>query len=138
MQTYPVDAQGLFTTAGFTSMLDKKPDTGYTSDVEFSTIVFESESGHEKRRLRSRRPKRRLDLTYTNVDGLVVSAINNFYRARSGIYESFYFNLDHINESGIIITRFDGPVKVTQVADLGSNVLQKFYNVSFTLKEIYD
>ncbi len=138
MQSYPSDATGLFSTATFTSMVDRKPDRGYSSELEFNTIIFESESGYEKRRLRSRRPKRTFDLTYTNIDGLMLSAINNFYRAQSGTYQSFYFDLTHINETGTIITRFDSPIKVNHVLSAGSNVLENYYSVSFTLKEIYD
>lgn len=138
MQIYPNDATGLFTTSTFSSMSDRQPDRGYTSEQTFSTIVFESESGYEKRRLRSRRPKRSLDLTYTNIDGLTLSAINNFYNARSGDFESFYFDLSHINESGTITTKFSSPVKVTHVLSTGSNLLENYYTVSFSLTEVYD
>jgi hypothetical protein len=138
MATYPTDATSLFTTDRFSSMADKKPDRGYASQNEFSTIIFESESGYEKRRQRSRRSKRSYDLSYSNVTGLEKYAIENFYAARSGSFESFYLNLEHLNDTGTVRVRFDSPVKVDHVLSTGSNVLENFYSVSFTLKETYD
>lgn len=138
MTTYPDDATSLFTTDNFTSMSDKKPDKGYATQNEFNTIIFESESGYEKRRLRSRRSKRTYELRYTNITGLEKYAIENFYAARSGSFESFYLDLDHLNELGTVLVRFEGPVKTEHVLSTGSNVLQNFYSVSFTLKETYD
>lgn len=138
MATYPTEATSLFTTANFTSMSDRKPDRGYSSDREYATIIFETESGYEKRRLRSRRSKRTYDLQYTNVTGLEKYAIENFYAQRSGSFESFYLDLEHLNDSGNVRVRFDGVLKIEHVLSAGSNVLQNFYTVSFTLKETYD
>lgn len=138
MATYPTEAVGLFTTATFTSMADVKPDMGFTSEQEFNTIIFETEAGYEKRRLRSRRPKRTYNLKYTNITGLEKSAIERFYRDRSGNFNSFYFNLDHINDVGTVLVRFDGSLKVDHVLSLGANVLQNYYTISFALKETFD
>lgn len=138
MATYPSDAVGLFTTDTFTSMADVKPDTGYSSEQEFNTIIFESESGYEKRRLRSRRGKRTYSLKYTNVTGLEKSAIERFYRERNGSFDSFYLDLSHISDSGTLRVRFDGSLKIDHVLSLGSNALQNYYSVSFTLKESFD
>lgn len=138
MATYPIEATSLFTTATFTSMADRKPDKGYNIQREYNTILFETESGYEKRRLRSRRSKRTYDLQYTNISGLEKYAIENFYSSRSGNFEAFYLNLEHLNESGTIRVRFDGPLKIDHVLSSGSNVLENFYTVSFTLKETYD
>lgn len=138
MATYPTDATSLFTTASFTSMTDRKPDKGYGTQREYSAIIFESESGYEKRRLRSRRSKRVYDVQYTNVTGLEKYAIENFYAQRSGSFESFYLDLEHLNDTGTVRVRFDGALKIEHVLSAGSNVLQNFYTVSFTLKETYD
>ena len=46
----------------FNSMADRRPDKGFSSQRKFDTIKFESQSGYEKRRLRSRRSKRSYDL----------------------------------------------------------------------------
>lgn len=138
MATYPTDATSLFTTDTFSSMTDRKPDRGYATQTEFNTIVFETESGYEKRRLRSRRSKRSYDLKYTNITGLEKYAIESFYKARSGTYESFYLDLAHVNDVGTVRVRFEGPVKVDHTLSAGDNVLQNFYSVSFTLKETYD
>lgn len=140
MYIYPNDANSssLFTTSSFSNMSTKKPDRGISSSSEYNSIIFESEAGYEKRRLRTRRGKRSFDLTYTNIDGLMKYAIETFYRQRGGEYESFYFDLSHINETGIIITRFSGPIKINQNISTGANVLNNYYTVSFTLQETYD
>lgn len=138
MTTYPTEATGLFTTDSFSSMADRQPDRGYATQNEFNTIIFETESGYEKRRLRSRRSKRTYELKYTNVTGLEKNAIETFYASRSGSFEAFYFDLTHINETGTVRVRFDGSVKVDHVLSAGANLLQNYYSVSFTLKETYD
>jgi hypothetical protein len=138
MATYPTDATSLFSTDRFTSMADRKPDKGYGTQREYNTIIFESESGYEKRRLRSRRSKRSYELQYTNITGLEKFAIENFYAQRSGSFDSFYLDLEHLNETGTVRVRFDGALKIDHVLSAGSNVLENFYSVSFTLKETYD
>ena len=122
----------------FSSMADRKPDKGFTTERKFDTITFSSQAGYEKRRLKSRRPKRQYDLRYTNITGVEKTAIENFYNARSGEFESFTFDLSHINESGTINARFDGSLKVTQVLSHGSALTDNFYTVSFKLLETYD
>ena len=137
--TYPSGANQIpFTISSFSSMSDRLPDSGYQVDRTYSSIIFESEAGYEKRRLRSRRAKRSINLTYTNVTGLEKTAIENFYNARSGEYESFNFNLSHINDSGTITVRFDGSLQVNHVLSAGANLLSNFYTISFKLKETFD
>lgn len=122
----------------FDSMADRKPDKGFNSTRTFDTIKFTSQSGYEKRRLRSRRSKRAYDLQYSNITGIEKVAIENFYNARSGEFEAFTFDLSHINESGTITTRFEGPLSVNHVASAGSAQTENFYTVSFKLQETYD
>lgn len=122
----------------FNSMADRRPDKGFTSQRKFDTIQFQSQAGYEKRRLRSRRAKRSYSLSYTNITGIEKTAIENFYNARSGEFEAFTFDLTHINESGTITTRFDGPLNVNQVHSAGSALTENFYTVSFNLQETYD
>lgn len=138
MATYPQDAVGIFTTSYFSSMADHKPDKGFSSDRTYSSIIFESDAGYEKRRLKSRRAKRTYDLSYTNVTGLVKSAIESFYNDRNGEFEAFSFDLAHINESGTITTRFTGPLSIRHVLSTGSNVTENYYTVSFKLQETFD
>lgn len=136
--TYPSGATGPFTISSFTSMADHMPDNGYTIERTYNSIVFESEAGYEKRRLRSRRPKRNISLTYTNITGLEKAAIESFYNARSGEYEAFTFDLAHVNDSGTMTVRFDGALQLTHVLSGGANLLNNFYTISFKLKETYD
>lgn len=138
MYSYPTGATGAFTISSFANMADHKPDRGYQVERTYNSVIFESEAGYEKRRLRSRRAKRSIDLTYTNVTGLVKGAIENFYNKVSGEYEAFTFDLSHINETGTMTVRFDGALQVTQVLSAGSNALSNFYTVSFKLKETFD
>lgn len=138
MYTYPSGAAGAFTTAAFSTMADHLPDSGFQVERAYNTITFESEAGYEKRRLRSRRAKRSYQLSYTNLNGLEKSAIENFYNARSGEFEAFNFDLSHVNETGTITVRFDGNLQVQHVLSGGSNILLNFYTVSFKLKETFD
>lgn len=124
----------------FTSMADRKPDRGFQTSTEFDTIEFTSQAGYEKRRLRSRRSKRDFDLSYTNISGVEKTAIEQFYRARSGSFETFTFDLTHINETGTIQARFDGPLSIQHVFSgaANSSLENNFYTVTFKLKEVYD
>lgn len=121
----------------FTTMSDRKPDRGYTFDKQFDTLTFESQAGYETRRLRSRRPRRNYNLTYTNISGIQKIAIDNFYNARSGDFESFIFDLSHISETGTVTVRFDGPIQTTHVASSGTLPSQNFYTVNMKLKEVF-
>ncbi len=121
------------------SMADKKPDrSGIQFREQFNFERAEMQAGYEKRRLISRRPKRTFSVQYTNVTGLVKSAIEEFYRARSGGFESFLFELTHINEPGTVTTRFEGPLNITQVLSAGTNPIDNFYTISFDLQEVFD
>jgi len=120
------------------SMENRKPDRGNEINKTFDVITFESQAGYEKRRLRSRRPKRQFSLEYTNVSGLEKEAIENFYDARQGIYESFFFDMTHINQSGTLITRFEGPLDVNHNHSLDGTKQNNFYTVGFGLQEVFD
>lgn len=122
----------------FTSMTDKKPDKGFVIDRTFDVSTFESQSGYEKRRLMSRRPRRSFTLNYTNLSGVEKKAIDDFYIARNGTFESFDFDLTHLNESGTAICKFANPLKVTHVLSAGSNLRDNFFSVSFNLQEVFD
>lgn len=138
MAFYPNDAVGTFTTTNFSSMADKKPDKGYSSSKQYNSVIFETEAGYEKRRLKNRRPKRSYNLSYTNVTGLEKSAIESFYNARGGEFESFTIDLTHLNDVGTATVRFDGSLDVQHILSTGDNLLQNFYTISFKLKETFD
>jgi len=122
----------------FSSMADRKPDKGFSTSKQFDVATFTSQSGYEKRRLKSRRSKRQYSLSYTNITGVEKTAIENFYNARSGEHEAFTFDLSHLNESGTITSRFSGPLQIEQVLSAGANLTQNFYTVSFNLQEVFD
>lgn len=139
MALYPDDAIGSFTVPGFSSMKDRKPDNEFSIDKEYSVSKWVSEAGYEKRRLKSRRPTRELELKYTNINGLQKEAIEKFYDARLGEWESFNLDLSHLSMSGTMRVRFEGKLKIEQVLSPGiTNILLNFYTVEFKLKETYD
>ena len=122
----------------FSSMADRKPDKGFSIDTTFDVATFSSQSGYEKRRLKSRRSKRQFQIQYSNLHGIGKRAIDDFYKARSGNFESFTFDLAHLSESGTATVRFEGPLKVQQVLSASSNLRDNFFSVSFTLNEVFD
>ena len=122
----------------FTSMIDRKPDAGFATGEKFEVATFTSQAGYEKRRLKSRRSKRNYALTYTNVTGVEKVAIEEFYRARSGTFESFIFDLSHINDQGRVFTKFAGDLSITQVLSTGITLSDNFYTVNFGLQEVFD
>ena len=122
----------------FTSMADRKPDRGISSSRKYDVNTFTSQAGYEKRRLKSRRSKRDYSLQYTNITGVEKTAIENFYAARSGEFEAFTFDLSHINEAGTITVRFDKELQITQVLSVGTALTDNFYDVKFSLKEVFD
>ena len=128
----------LTNTDRFNSMADRKPDTGFSTEEVFQSAVFLSQAGYEKRRLQSRRSKRNITLQYSNISGIEKTAIEQFYRERSGSFESFTFDLSHLSESGTMTTRFDGPLNITQVLSRGTSLNDNFFTVSFSLQEVFD
>lgn len=121
------------------SMADRKPDrSGISYEENYNYSIAESQAGYEKRRLVSRRPKRKYSISYTNITGIVKSAIEEFYRARSGGFQAFLFELTHINEPGTVTVRFDGNLQIEQVLSAGTNPIDNFYTVSFNLVEVFD
>ena len=65
-------------------------------------------------------------------------AIDDFYVARSGNFESFTFDLAHINESGTATVRFENNLQIRNVLSATSNLRDNFFTVNFTLKEVFD
>ena len=128
----------LTNTDRFNSMADRKPDTGFSTEEAFQSAIFISQAGYEKRRLQSRRSKRNFTLQYSNISGIEKTAIEQFYRERSGDFESFTFDLSHLNDSGTINARFDGALNITQVLSTGTTLNDNFFTVSFALQEVFD
>lgn len=135
MATYPDDATEATTSL---SMTNTRPDRGFQQQEEFRVETFESQAGYEKRRLVTRRPKRSYNLSYTNVSGAVKKAIEDFYKARNGTFESFIFDLSHVNDSGTINVRFEGPLRIQHVISGGTGLLDNVYTINFNLKETWD
>lgn len=122
----------------FSDMRDRKPNNGFMIQDQFNISKYSSQAGYEKRRLLSRRPKRSFQITYTNVTGIEKEAIQNFYRARNGEYETFTFDLTHINDTGTVRTRFNGPLEIQQVLSAGSSLTQNYYNIRLNFQEDFN
>lgn len=135
MATFPDDAS--YSTGGVTyTMTNKKPDRGFNVNRVLNSSIFTAQSGHEARRLITRRAKRTIPLNFTNVIGPYKQAIENFYNSRSGDFESFEFDLTYVGLSGTIIVRFSGPLNIQEVLT-SQDEINDFYNVSFTLEETF-
>jgi hypothetical protein len=135
MASYPSEATYAVGPTTY-SMSNRKPDRGYQITQQFNTAMFTSQIGYERRRQVSRRPKRQFALTYTNVTGAYKQAIENFFIARSGDYESFEFDLAYVGQNGTIQVRFDTQLTITEVQTT-SELITNIYNVSFTLIESF-
>lgn len=125
-------------TTRITDMRYKKPTNGYVAQNQYNVSKWSSQAGYEKRRLLSRRAKRSYQISYTNISGVERQAIENFYAARSGEYDTFTFDLTHINQSGTVRCRFNGPLEIQQVISRGTNITDNFYNIRFNLQEDFD
>lgn len=135
MASYPSEAT--YTSGSTTySMSNRKPDRGYQITQQFNTAVFTSQVGYERRRQISRRPKRQFSLTYTNINGGYKQAIENFFKARGGDFDSFAFDLSYVGQSGTIQVRFDGQLSVSEVQTTNS-FTTNIYTVSFNLIESF-
>jgi hypothetical protein len=86
----------------------------------------------------SRRAKRSFQLSYGAISGVERQAIENFYYARNGEYETFTFDLTHINQTGTVRVRFNGPLDIQQIISKGTTATDSFYNVKFNLQEDFD
>lgn len=118
---------------------DRKPDRGFSAEEKIDVVVFSAIAGYEKRRLRSRRAKRKWNLTYTNISGTEKSALEVFYRNRFGSFEAFFFDLTHVLElSGQSTVRFEGAIQFTVNAAKGLDLNDVFYTAKISLQEVYD
>ncbi|MCK4501124.1 hypothetical protein KAU11_11555, partial [Candidatus Babeliales bacterium] len=113
-------------------------DKDFDFKQSFNVITFKATSGYEKRSLRSRRKRREYVLSYTNVNGLVKQAIDNFYISMSGDFQTFTFDLAHLSEVGTVTVRFDGAISKNHIITGGGGTIKdNIYNISFKLIETY-
>ena len=135
MANFPIDANYSVGEVTY-AMVDKRPDRNFSIDNSFNTAIFTSQIGYEKRRLISRRSKRKLSLSYTNINGGYKTAIENFFRNRGGDTESFEFNLSYVGLSGIILVRFEGSLQLSENLT-SEDPLNSFYTIRFNLQETF-
>lgn len=135
MASFPTDATYSLNGTLY-SVSDRRPDRGFNTQREFPVSTFTSQAGYEARRLLSRRSKRSFNLSYRNIRGPYKAAIENFYNARGGTWESFEFDLSYAGQSGIIFVRFDGPLNITEV-QTSLDEINDFYNITFNLQETF-
>jgi hypothetical protein len=135
MAIYPDDANFELNSTTY-SMINKKPDKGFTYSSSFNSVSFKSQIGYERYRLVSRKQTRDYSISYTNISEPFKLAIENFFKNRGGEFETFEFDLSHVGESGIIIAKFAGTLAVRNVLTTG-DPLNNFYSVSFNLRETY-
>ena len=68
----------------------------------------------------------------------IVDEFLNFIKNKKLVIHNASFDLSHLNDSGTINSRFDGPLNVTQVLSTGTTLTDNFYTVSFSLQEVFD
>lgn len=73
-----------------TAVLTFSPEFGLQEDVEFSTLVFQADSGKEKRRAKWSRPVRTISCSLNNQSEAGVGLIWDFFKARQGKYDPFW------------------------------------------------
>ena len=120
MAIYPDDA----------NMRGRRPDKEPRTTEDYLVNSVRMGQGYERVIIDSRRPYRTYSLEYNNVSDTVMNRIRNFYRARSGGFESFTFDLDHIAESGSVTVKFDGALDILPIG------VGNLYSVKFSLKEV--
>ena len=118
---------------------ERKADRGYSYTREADVKTTKFIAGYEKRRLNTRRLRRKWSFAYTNINGFDKEAIDSFYLSRNGTYESFSFDLSHLNESGLATVVFDASPQITNVIATSANDLsQNYYNVTMQFREVDD
>lgn len=118
-------------------MTNRKPDRGLSYQSSFGVAEYQSQiPGYSARRLLSRRPVRTFTLSYTNILKPYLDAIILFYEARGGTFESFDFDLAHINQTGSIRVVFSNAPRVSQVFSKESTT-EDIYTVTFDLRETF-
>ncbi len=73
-----------------TEILTFTPMFGLKEDAEFSTLIFQADSGREKRRSKWSKPIRTLDCWLENENEEAVNLIWEFFKARKGKYDTFW------------------------------------------------
>ena len=122
-----------------TSIASRKADKGYSYTKESDVKTTKFIGGYEKRRLNSRRLRRKWKFNYTNINGVEKEAIDNFYTARSGSFDSFSFDLSHLNEQGLATVVFESPPQITNtLSGSATDLMQNFYTVSMEFREVDD
>lgn len=135
MASFPNDATYIYNGTTY-SMSNRRPDRNYTYSQGFENSIFLSQIGYERRRQISRRRKRTITLTYSNILGVYKQALENFFTSRAGTFEAFEFDLSYAGQSGTMIVRFDSELSITQTIAT-DNPLTDVYTVSFTLRETF-
>lgn len=126
MALYPDDISGLSS---------RKPDRGFIQRKQYLTSDYQTQTGYEKRRLLSRRPKREYSLTYSNITASLKEALESFYDSMSGGFSTFSFDLTHVNETGTIRVKFNGSIDISHIVSRNSS---NIYTISVNLIEDYD
>jgi uncharacterized protein (TIGR02217 family) len=73
-----------------TEILTFTPAFGLKEDIEFSTLIFQADSGREKRRSKWSKPIRTLDTWLENENDAAVNLIWEFFKARKGKFDTFW------------------------------------------------
>jgi len=101
-----------------TAVLTFTPEFGLQEDVEFSTLVFQADSGREKRRAKWSRPIRTISCSLNNQSDVGIGLMCDFFKARQGKYDPFW-------------VKFPTSYKVTAEAVGTGNGSQTVFNLDY-------
>lgn len=123
MATYPDNA----------SMTDRHPDRGFQISTRANISSFNSITGYERRKLRSRRLLRTFTFSYSSIDETRMNNIESFFNTRGGNLEAFSLDLTHFGLIGTSTVKFEGDLVREHVIDGNNN---SWYNVSLVMVEV--
>jgi hypothetical protein len=119
------------------------PSWPYDIKVRWNTTVSAFDSGKEQRRQKNLYPKYDVTLTYPVLTEANMQILWNFYMARKGTYEAFYFySLEIAAWTGCYIgigdgttVTFDLPGKSTSLVDMYSNGVKMLAGITDLIME---
>lgn len=83
-----------------TQIFPLTPDNRVPKKTKYRTLISESESGREQRRAKWGAPLRQFALEFRNRAKADADALEAFFEARQGAYDSFYFKNDSEKDAG--------------------------------------
>jgi hypothetical protein len=105
------------------------PTWPYDIKINWKTTVSDFDSGKEQRRQKNLYPKYDVTLTYPPLSLVNIQILWNFYQARRGTYEAFYFySLEEAQWNGCFIGVGDGGTTTFDLPGKSAASIVIYYN----------